>query len=693
MKNKHFICLICLIFSLRITAQVYVSASTGVDASGRGSQAMPYKSISFAVGQAAASSTVYVAVGTYNETSVIYIDKSLTLVKNGAGSVIVNGNYRVGTTDTYMIAIVNGASNVTIDGLMLQNNVVNDAIGIWSRGFGNNITIQNCTFTNIGWISNDLVTLPPSSSYNANAIRIEGVAATPLTNVFILNNDVSNCATGWSEAVTIGGNVDGFTVDNNRVHHIANIGIDATGNYRYNAATVPADKDQARNGKITNNEVYNCMSGVANSCGIYLDGALNCTVERNKCYNNGVGVGLGGEENVGAGVPQPSGHKIRNNLIYNNCVTGMFLGTNNATNSIQNTTVYNNTFYKNRTGQPINGITAIGGQPLSFYSDDVGGEVSLQNINGVAFKNNVVYPINGKKGLITYSGYTVSGFVSDYNVYYRDNTAAVFALRGVSFNGLVSSLDYNTIANFNAATGLEANSVFLNPGFTNGASNNFTLTNTASAINTGDPNYDATVSGTTDFAGNTRKIGSRIDGGAYENQSALPVTFAHLKAYPLENGVRIEWTTASEVNNSYFEVLKSVDGQAFTAIGTVKSAVEKGGSKTALSAYAFIDNAPNDGVNYYRIRQVDWDGKSELTAIVAVDIKANAALQLFPNLTNGRLTLMSSTKGEYHIFDIFGHKILRGNILDKQTTIDVSFLPPSVYFLRMDAGVVQFTKY
>jgi parallel beta-helix repeat protein len=689
MKKKPLVSLLFLFSFLHITAQVYVSSASGIDAFGRGSQAMPYKTISFAVGQAAASNTVYITAGTYNETAVIYIDKSLTLVKNGAGSVVINGNYRIGTTDTYMIGIVNGASNVMIDGLTLQNNVVNGAIGIWNLGFGNNITIKNCQFTNIGWTSNDLATLPPSAAYNANAIRIEGSQTTPLTNIFILNNEVSNCATGWSEAVTIGGNVDGFTVDNNKVHHIANIGIDATGNYRYNAATVPANKDQARNGKITNNEVYNCMSSVANSCGIYLDGAINCTVEKNKCYNNGVGIGLGGEQNVGSGVTQPSGHKIMNNLIYNNCVTGMFLGTNNATNSIQNTTIYNNTFYKNRTGQAINGVTTINGQPLSFYSDDVGGEVSLQNINGVAFKNNIVYTINSKKGLITYSGYTVRNFTSDYNVYYRDNTAPVFALRGISFNGLISTLDYNTIANFTAATGLESHSSFLNPGFSNGGNNDFTLTNTALAINKGDPNYDATVSGTTDFAGNTRKVGSQIDAGAYENQTPLPVTFVHLKAYKLEEAVKIDWITASEINNSHFEVQKSADGHFFKSIGTVKTM----GNKLTLSSYTFVDNTPNKGVNYYRIRQVDVDGKSELTFIVSVDMVNNTTLQVFPNPTKGNLTLIGAAKGEYSIMDFSNRKILVGNVLDKQMDIDVSYLPPSIYFLRTKEGMVKFVKY
>jgi hypothetical protein len=517
MKNNLILSCFFSCFCLALNAQIYVS-TTGVNASGRGSQTLPYKTISYAVSQAVSGNTVYIAGGTYNETNVIYIDKALTLVKNGTGNAIIDGQNRKG--DTYMIGIVNNASNVTIDGIIIQNYVVNGAIGIWSLGYGKNITIKNCQFKNIGWISNDLIKLPPNNSYTSNAIKIEGNNATSLTNVLIQNNEVSNCATGWSEAITVGGNVDGFTIDNNKVHHISNIGIDITGNYYADDPQVPVNKDQARNGKITNNEVYNCMSGIANSPGIYLDGAINCTIEKNKCYNNGVGIGLGGEQSLKAGASQPKGHKVMNNLVYNNCITGIFLGTNNAATTIQNTTIYNNTFYKNRTGQAINGVTSIAGKPLSYWTDDIGGEISLQNSDGVTFKNNIVYPVNNKKGIITYKGYTVSNFNADYNLYYRDNTAPIFFLRGTSFNGITGNHDYATIASFTQATRLEAHSIFINPGFINASLNDFRLANTSLAINKGDLVYDANFSGSTDFSGNPRKLGGRTDIGAYENQTA-----------------------------------------------------------------------------------------------------------------------------------------------------------------------------
>jgi parallel beta-helix repeat protein len=688
MKKSILSVLLCAFLVTQIKAQVYVS-TTGIDAFGRGSLSMPYKTISFAVGQAASGNAVYISSGIYYETNVIYVNKSLTLVKNGSGNVVIDGTGRT-VGDTYMMAIVD-ASNVVVDGLIFQNYITSGAKGIWVLGSGSNITVKNCQFTNIGWINNNLTSLPSSNSIIANAIAVQGDKAIPLTNILIQNNEVSNCATGWGEAVTIGANVDGFVVDNNKIHHISNIGIDATGNYYRDFPNVPVNKCQARNGVISNNEVYNCMSGIANSAGIYLDGALNCTIEKNKSYNNGVGIAIGGEETLASGASQPSGHKMMNNIVNNNCVTGIFLGSNNATVSVQNTTVFNNTFYKNRTGQAINGVTSIDGRPLSYYSDDLGGEISLQNSSSVTFKNNIVYPINGKKGMLTYSGSTVSDYKADYNVYFRDNTADLFAFRGVNFNGIttVGPPDYATIAAFTTATSLESHSFFMNPSFTNAASSDFSLTNTAFAINKGDPTYDSNISGLTDFIGNQRKISTRVDAGAYENQSpVLPVTFVSVRALEHFGAIRIEWSTASESNNSHFEVQKSEDGSVFYTIGIVKSK----GNTTQLNAYNFDDNKPNRGINYYRIKQVDVDGKSELTKVISVDWNTHQGLQVFPNPAKDKLVIACESTSYYKIINIFGHEIMNGQLSDNQTELDISALPSGLYWVKTKETFSQFFK-
>lgn len=505
-------------------AQTYV-ATTGNDVTGTGTAALPFKTIAKGVQVAPSGGTVLVLSGTYPVTGPIFVGKPLTIQKSGSSAVIVNASGWT-STDTYVLGIVN-TSDVTVDGLTISNKIGNGSKGIWvlaNSGAAanlNNITIKNCIVRNIGWISNNLSSIPANSGIVANAIKVDGGnAAYGITNVKIDNNEVNNCATGWGEAVTVTGNVNGFSVSGNTVYDIANIGIVAAGNYTSTGAT---SNNQARNGIIASNEVFDCMSAVANSAGIYIDGALNCTIERNEVYNCGVGLAVGAEQNTATGNGGLStGHIVNNNSVYNNVVTGAIFGGvigSGYTTSVGNTKIFNNTFYKNRTGAVINGVTAIAGVAVGTIADIYGGEVHLQNSSGITFKNNILYATTGKKALLASYGYTVSSFVSNYNLFYREsNTDFIIDLTGVSFNGSSTTGSYNA-ATFAAATGQDVNSVVGLPGFVNAAIFDFTLTTGAFAADKGDPTYNTTYSGTLDFDDDIRRRNGRVDIGCSELQT------------------------------------------------------------------------------------------------------------------------------------------------------------------------------
>ncbi|MWB96465.1 hypothetical protein GON26_19040 [Flavobacterium sp. GA093] len=520
-KKITFIFLLCFIQGF---AQTYVS-TTGNDVTGTGTSALPFKTIVKGVQVAPSGGTVIVLSGTYPVTGPIYVGKPLTIQKSGSGAVVVNASGWT-STDPYVLGIVN-TSNVTIDGLTISNKIANGSKGIWVLANSgatanlNNITIKNCIVKNIGWISNNLSSIPANSGIVANAIKVDGGNGTyAITNVKLENNEVANCATGWGEAVTITGNVNGFTVSGNTVYDIANIGIVAAGNYTSTGAT---SNNQARNGTIVSNEVFNCMSAVANSAGIYIDGALNCTVQRNEVYRCGVGLAVGAEQNTATGNGGPStGHIVNNNSVYNNVVTGAIFGGvigSGYTTSVGNTKIFNNTFYKNRTGAVINGVTTIAGVAVGTIADIYGGEVHLQNSSGITFKNNILYATNNKKALLASYGYTVSSFVSNYNLFYREGTTDfIIDLTGVSFNGSSTTGSYNP-AQFATLTGQDVNSVVGLPGFTNASTFNFTLVSGAFARDKGDPTYNTTYSGTLDFDDDTRRRNGRIDIGCSELQT------------------------------------------------------------------------------------------------------------------------------------------------------------------------------
>mgnify|MGYP003652594050 FL=1 len=91
----------------------------------------------------------------------------------------------------------------------------------------------------------------------------------------------------------------------------------------------------------------------------------------------------------------------------------------------------------------------------------------------------------------------------------------------------------------------------------------------------------------------------------------LPVELTSFEAVRTEDNVRLEWTTASELNNDYFEVLKSYDGEIFSVIGYV----DGHGTSSEVIDYSYTDSEPKQA--YYRLRQLDYDGQFEYSDVVA----------------------------------------------------------------------------
>ena len=99
----------------------------------------------------------------------------------------------------------------------------------------------------------------------------------------------------------------------------------------------------------------------------------------------------------------------------------------------------------------------------------------------------------------------------------------------------------------------------------------------------------------------------------------LPIDLISFTAKLQAATVNLDWSTVSETENSHFEITRSADGKVFEVIGT-----EKGnGTTKSLNKYKFTDFSPLLGVNYYQLRQVDFNGKSSLSKIEAVNFSLN----------------------------------------------------------------------
>lgn len=129
----------------------------------------------------------------------------------------------------------------------------------------------------------------------------------------------------------------------------------------------------------------------------------------------------------------------------------------------------------------------------------------------------------------------------------------------------------------------------------------------------------------------------------------LPVKFGAIKAAEKQKGIQLDWTSYDEVNMNNYTIERSSDGINFTAIGSVNAA----NSTAARNDYSFFDAAPLAGVNIYRIRNNDIDGKAGYSNMVKVNLdKSVKEISLYPNPVRGTQVSIQATdlaKGLYQV--------------------------------------------
>ena len=172
-------------------------------------------------------------------------------------------------------------------------------------------------------------------------------------------------------------------------------------------------------------------------------------------------------------------------------------------------------------------------------------------------------------------------------------------------------------------------------------------------------------------------------GGVEAGGNFLPVEFASISATPLKRDVMVKWATASESGNEGFQVEHSTNGQDFRALGTVATL----GNGTTGHAYSFEHvNAP-EGVNFYRLKQMDLDGAFSYSEVVTATVNdAAEALALFPNPATNELTVRSDNGGQVEIRDARGQLILNVNNATDRESVDVSPLTSGLYFVTVRNG-------
>ena len=320
--------------------------------SNAGSEALPWATIQHAANSATPGSTVHIKAGTYYET--IWLNVSGTagnyITFTNYGSDVVNIDGGSTGMQTLLFAIFD-KDYIKINGLNFQNATGNFSSGIYIAEGSDFIEITNNKISNIHFSNNALDPVTPTTNVNPFVVYNE-FGSDSCSDIIVTGNEISDCRTGFSESLTLSGNVENFLVANNTIHDVTNIGIDIAGGY--GVSSDPAT-DMARNGSVTGNTTYNCVSSYAVSAGIYVDGGQNVLIEKNTSYQNGRGFEVGCEQ-VGH---VTTGIIVRNNLAYKNLEAGIGIGgydfTNGNTGKVTDSQILNNTFYNNNTSNIWNG--------------------------------------------------------------------------------------------------------------------------------------------------------------------------------------------------------------------------------------------------------------------------------------------------------------------------------------------------
>ena len=182
-------------------------------------------------------------------------------------------------------------------------------------------------------------------------------------------------------------------------------------------------------------------------------------------------------------------------------------------------------------------------------------------------------------------------------------------------------------------------------------------------------------------------------GSTKEEEHPLPVTFVAFTGHQVGNTVVLDWATASENDNNYFEIERSTDGVNYVTIGYVDGA----GNSSSLLGYQFADNAPEQGQLYYRLSQVDFDGNREYADKVVAVLYTGSEIEnltIVPNPTDGLFKVSASGSmagGRIELLSQSGQVVRIVDVDSFDATIDISDMPSGIYILRFvtDTKVLQ----
>lgn len=624
-----------LIFISSSFATVYYISPSGNDASGNGTSANPWKTLSKATSAVTVfGDKIYVNPGTYTETQQCVLAPGVSI--EGAGNTSIIKSTQSGTFQEIISLRSNtegakGSQSISYIKMDGSNFTTSWGICVAARS---NVSIHHCEFINFR-----------ETAVNFSGITAPTGATAPVvyaTDNSFYNNIVYNCSsntilygTKYGKGCLQFGGQQGFLCYNNDIQQPRRA---SSINDDIGWPVKMANQGHIKGCKVYNNILKRAPIAAPNGQNEnwdfcfemwYIEGGF-------EMYNNT----LQGEvdiANCGKGYPGDGytfGMKFYGNTsslpaLSNFLAFGLRLETDESDIEIKNNTFYN-----------LNGGIVF--SPYDYGNNGIGINVHRINIHNNLFYN--MGKIGGGDIVIKLDNTAVNPQCYFDDFYFDNNTviaspgnAPFFGMEIPAYNGGNTKRIYVRNNHFEGfllnpaiiGNGSNVSSLYVqNNNFYKNASNsilvysggtpaNYTFTSNTSSdpkLNSlfqpvaGSPLIDAgLINGLSYF-------GAAPDKGYAEYQSALPVSLVEFTASANNGSNVLQWKTAAEVNSSHFIIQRSHNGVDFENIGSTTAA----GNSNTLTTYSFTDFTPHSFINYYRLIMVDQNSSKEYSSIVFV---------------------------------------------------------------------------
>ncbi|MDN5199954.1 DUF4347 domain-containing protein [Fulvivirgaceae bacterium BMA10] len=648
----------------------------------------------------AAIYTPVVPGGGAPQGAIVVVDPGVTVTINGNGVSLyqtqINGTLDVGTTVNHRLGTVTGTGTLRISGSTLPNGFYNDFFSCSGGGLeysgstdydvlGNITTLSTLTFSGTGErrlanndinVCNDLtVNGPTFINDNGRDITVQGdlilQTGTFETGVGNNNNIQGNLTLN-------GGTFDGMTGGTNTVDGNVSIAggtltvgsggsLNIEGNLSFTSGTF--------NGGSGLSKIVLNGSGAQDVSGTFTGASQMHRLE----VNNGNGVTFSGNVD------------INNELLLTNGIIAN--GSNNLTLNASATV----TPSTGSSSSYVNGALRKIMNVSSSFTFPVGSGSRW----GYASVNNV-----SEGGLTWQVEYFNQGAINDAAI--SNMTPASSSILTMSGN------EYWKIAD-DVGTA-PSGSVTAEIGLSWDGSSDVSATQTEReqleimAWNTTNSNWD-NFGGANFSAGHTQSGGSLTSStnvtfseriitlGSTDSANPLPIELIEFNAVAVEGEVKLDWKTASETNNDFFEIQRSEDGENWEVIGILDGA----GTTSVVQSYDFTDQRPLFGQSYYRLRQIDFDGQFSYSWVETVYNEFgenNIDARLYPNPTSkDNMNLQVLTQNRENVVsvtlvDLMGKKFFEQKYDPSEFNKDqkihtIAELRSGIYILIVEQGTKQ----